>query len=67
MDTLSYTTTKQGVFIMSTIFFAVPIGSYFKCNGNLCLKKSSRTAQLVNYSKVFYFGGTERVLLRGQP
>jgi len=50
---------------MNTIFFCVPIGSLFECNGNLCIKQTPRTGKLLNYNKVFYFGGTERVTLRG--
>lgn len=52
---------------MNTIFFAIPIGTRFMSNGNLCIKQSSRTAKLIDYDKVFYFGGTERVQIKGQP
>jgi hypothetical protein len=49
---------------MSTIFAAIPVGSYFECNGNVCRKQSTRTARLVDYDRVFYFSAAERVLLR---
>jgi hypothetical protein len=65
--TLATASIKSQGHKMNTIFFAVPIGSYFECNGNLCIKQSPRTARLVRYNKVFYFGGTERVQLKGQP
>lgn len=52
---------------MNTIFLTIPIGTRFISNGNLCIKQSSRTAKLVDYNKVFYFGGTERVQIKGQP
>ena len=38
-----------------TIFSALPIGARFKCNGNECVKRSTRTAVLVKYERVFYF------------
>lgn len=36
-------------------FRALPVGAHFTCNGNRCIKKSSRTAQLIDYGRVFYF------------
>lgn len=36
-------------------FIDIPIGGYFVCNGNLCEKKSSRTALLLQFNKSFYF------------
>jgi hypothetical protein len=32
---------------MRVTFNQVPVGSAFRCNGNLCVKKSTRTAYLV--------------------
>ena len=32
---------------MKIPFSQVPVGQVFKCNGNLCYKKSTRTALLV--------------------
>lgn len=36
-------------------FAALPIGARFFCNGNRCIKRSNRTAKLVDYSLTFYF------------
>ena len=44
-------------------FRALPVGAHFTCNGNRCIKKSSRTAQLVDYKRTFYFGKTEVVAI----
>ena len=51
---------------MKTIFAAVPVGSRFECNGNFCVKKSTRTAILENYGRVFYFAMTDRVKILGK-
>lgn len=40
---------------MKTTFLAVPIGGRFERNGNECVKRSTRTALLVQYKRVFYF------------
>ncbi len=42
-------------------FKDVLIGEKFHCNGNLCLKKSTKTALLTNFDRVFYFGQEELV------
>lgn len=39
-------------------FSALPIGARFFCNGNRCIKKSNRTAQLVDYRLTFFFAKT---------
>lgn len=36
-------------------FEALPVGARFECNGNECVKRSTRTALLVQYGRVFYF------------
>ena len=48
---------------MLTPFRAVPIGAAFLCNGNRCVKQSTRTAVLTAYGRVFYFGANELVRL----
>jgi hypothetical protein len=42
-------------------FRALPVGAHFACNGNNCVKRSTRTAELVEYKRTFYFHGTEVV------
>ena len=44
-------------------FNDIPVGGRFVCNGNLCTKKSSRTAFIDGKAKIlwFYFGLTESV------
>lgn len=44
-------------------FKDLPIGTHFYCNGNLCEKRSTRTACLLEYSRVFYFGQRESVAM----
>jgi hypothetical protein len=46
---------------MRTTFNTVPVGVEFECNGNRCLKVSTRTARLLEYGRVFYFGMAEVV------
>jgi hypothetical protein len=41
---------------MKVPFSQVPVGKVFKCNGNLCYKKSTRTAFLVFSSDDSPFG-----------
>jgi hypothetical protein len=43
-------------------FSALNIGDKFLCNGNLCEKKSTRTALLIEFGRVFYFGLNELVI-----
>jgi hypothetical protein len=40
-------------------FKNVRVGEMFTCNGNLCVKKSTRTALLVTAGRVFYFGQSD--------
>lgn len=40
---------------MNTTFSALPVGARFECNGNECLKRSSKTAILLQYGRIFYF------------
>lgn len=42
-------------------FRALPVGAHFTCNGNRCVKQSTKTARLVDYNRVFYFRGVEVV------
>jgi len=42
-------------------FRALPMGAHFMCNGNRCVKRSGRTATLVDYGRTFYFRGVEVV------
>ena len=44
-------------------FGALPIGAYFTCNGNVCIKNSTLTAKLTAYNRIFYFSKTETVAL----
>lgn len=41
---------------MTVTFRLVRVGEMFQCNGNLCIKKSTRTAEIVGTGRVFYFG-----------
>ena len=51
---------------MKTIFAAVSVGSRFECNGNFCVKKSTHTAMLEGYGRIFYFAMTDRVRILGK-
>ena len=42
-------------------FAEVPLGTLFWCNGNHCLKRSTRTAYLLAFERVFYFRQHEMV------
>jgi len=44
---------------MTVLFKQVKRGAFFHLNGNLCLKKTDRTATLVEYRKNFYVGANE--------
>lgn len=47
---------------MNKSFSSLPVGAIFWCNGNTCIKKSSRTAWInVNKTLWFYFGKNESV------
>jgi len=41
---------------MRVTFGQVRVGELFQCNGNLCLKKSTRTAEIIELGRVFYYG-----------
>lgn len=48
--------------MLKTYFFhEIPVGGLFHCNGNACKKQSSRTAMLIAFQKVAYFGAYELV------
>lgn len=40
---------------MYTTFAMIPLGATFHCGGNLCVKRSTRTALLTAYNRSFYF------------
>ena len=42
-------------------FKDIHIGRHFTCNGNLCLKKSTMTAEIVAYKKTYYYEKLETV------
>jgi hypothetical protein len=44
---------------MRTIFSALEVGQAFMWNQTLCVKKSSRTATLVEANRWFYFRGND--------
>ena len=48
---------------MKVTFKQVRRGEFFMLNGNLCLKKTDRTATLVEYRKNFYVGAKEICIL----
>lgn len=50
---------------MNTIFASIPVGTRFTCNGNECIKQSTRTALMVNFNRVFYFARTDCVRIMG--
>ena len=51
----------KGAKMKRTTFKELNIQDRFKCNGNLCIKQSSRTAKLIKYDRVFYFSKNEVV------
>lgn len=48
-------------------FKDVPVNGIFYCNGNMCRKVSSRTALLIEYGRVFYYGENERATMTDKP
>ena len=42
---------------MRVPFSQVPVGQVFRCNGNLCYKKSTRTASIVFSNDALPFAG----------
>lgn len=49
---------------MNVTFRLVRIGEFFYCNGNMYVKKSTRTAQTVGYNqRTFYFSQLENCSL----
>jgi len=43
------------------MFSEIAIGASFYCNGNVCVKKSTRTALIVKYGRTFYYAQNETV------
>lgn len=41
---------------MSITFRVIGIGELFMCNGNLYVKKSTRTAHMISSGRTFYMG-----------
>jgi hypothetical protein len=48
---------------MRITFRTVNIGGLFVCNGNLYLKKSTRTAVMMSSDRTFYIGQMEECLV----
>lgn len=46
---------------MKKQFSELAVGALFIHNGNVCLKLTTRTAQLVQFNQAFYFSKTEMV------
>ena len=52
---------------MNTIFCAIPVGTRFEFNGNAYIKRSTRTAFLIEFDRVFYFSIRDNIRIMGQP
>lgn len=48
---------------MTVLFKQVRRGEFFELNGTMCLKKTDRTARLLEYGRTFYVGANERVVI----
>lgn len=46
---------------MKKSFSELSVGALFISNGNVCLKLTTRTAQLVQYGRTFYFSKNDMV------
>ncbi len=46
---------------MKKAFSELAVGALFIHNGNICLKLSTRTAQLVQYGRTFYFSKNDLI------
>lgn len=46
---------------MKKSFSDLAVGALFIYNGNICLKLTTRTAQLVHFKRTFYFSKTDLV------
>jgi hypothetical protein len=46
---------------MKKAFSELTVGALFIHNGNVCLKLTTRTAQLVHFKRTFYFSKTNIV------
>jgi hypothetical protein len=46
---------------MKKPFSELSVGALFIHNGNVCLKLTTRTAQLVHFKRTFYFSKTDIV------
>jgi len=50
---------------MKTAFASLPIGTRFEFNSNVWVKKSTRTAYLEEFNRVFYFADKDLVRIMG--
>lgn len=48
-------------YAMKKPFSELAVGALFIHNGNVCLKLTTRTAQLVQYGRTFYFSKKDMV------
>jgi hypothetical protein len=46
-----------------TTFSALPVGALFTYNGNRCCKLSTKTAEMIEYRRWFYFRQNDVVTL----
>lgn len=44
-------------------FDQLKVGARFVCNGNMCIKKSSRTATITDYDRWAYYGKRETCVI----
>lgn len=49
----------------SVYFYCLKIGTKFYRNGNTWIKKSTRTAHLVEFNRRFYFGQNDVCIING--
>lgn len=46
---------------MKKAFLEIAVGALFIHNGNVCLKLTTRTAQIVQFNRTFYFSKNDMV------
>ena len=46
---------------MKKAFSEIAVGALFIHNGNICIKLTTKTAQLMQYKRTFYFSKTDMV------
>lgn len=47
--------------LKQTRFDQLAVGAEFRSNGNICVKRSSRTAHIIQYGRTFYYAKSEIV------